>query len=39
VDLLAYLLWYNGLPIGETELGTEQAVLERMPFQAPAPGK
>jgi mono/diheme cytochrome c family protein len=30
VDLLAYMLWYNGLPMGDTALGTEQAVLEQM---------
>jgi mono/diheme cytochrome c family protein len=39
VDLLAYILWYNGLPIGETPLGTEQTVLEQMPFQSLAPGR
>ena len=39
VDLLAYMLWYNGLPIGRTPLGTEQAVLEQIPFQVPVAGQ
>ncbi len=36
VDILTYILWYNGLPLGEQPLGTEQDVLSRMTFQVPA---
>lgn len=39
VELLAYMLWYNGLPLGETPLGSEQAELEQMTFQTLVPGK
>lgn len=35
VAILAYMLWYNGLPIGEMPLSTEQGVLARMVFNAP----
>jgi mono/diheme cytochrome c family protein len=35
VDILAYMLWYNGLPIGDSALGTEQSVLTQMTFQTP----
>jgi mono/diheme cytochrome c family protein len=35
VDVLTYILWYNGLPIGEAPLGTEQSVLKQMTFQMP----
>lgn len=35
VDILAYMLWYNGLPIGELPLSVEQGVLNQMSFQAP----
>ena len=33
VDVLSYILWYNGLPIGESPLGSEQSVLTEMTFQ------
>jgi hypothetical protein len=36
VDILTYVLWYNGLPLGEQPLGTEQEVLTHMTFQTPA---
>ena len=39
VDLLTYLLWFNGLPLGEGELSTDRSVLERMTFETPAPGQ
>jgi len=35
VAILAYMLWYNGLPIGEVALSTERAVLAEMIFHAP----
>ncbi|MBN1238228.1 MAG: cytochrome c [Gammaproteobacteria bacterium] len=35
VAILAYMLWYNGLPIGEVPLSTEQGVLTGTAFQAP----
>src|SRR5690606_13425302 len=35
VAILAYMLWYNGLPIGEAPLSTERAVLAEMIFHAP----
>jgi mono/diheme cytochrome c family protein len=35
VDVLSYLLWYNGLPLGEQELAPAQEVLTRMQFQLP----
>jgi quinoprotein glucose dehydrogenase len=36
VDILTYILWYNGLPIGETPLSTEHSVLATMTFETPA---
>jgi hypothetical protein len=40
VALLAYMLWYNGLPIGEVALSAEPNVLMEMTFQpAPLPGE
>jgi mono/diheme cytochrome c family protein len=33
VDLLSYMLWFNGLPLGESELGTDKSVLETMAFE------
>jgi mono/diheme cytochrome c family protein len=36
VDILTYILWYNGLPLGEQPLGTAQDVLAGMTFQVPA---
>jgi cytochrome c len=35
VDVLTYILWYNGLPLGETELGTQEDILSQLLFQAP----
>jgi mono/diheme cytochrome c family protein len=35
VAILAYMLWYNGLPIGDAPLSTEQRVLAEMTFHAP----
>jgi mono/diheme cytochrome c family protein len=35
VAILAYMLWYNGLPIGEFPLSAEQSVLTQMLFQTP----
>jgi mono/diheme cytochrome c family protein len=35
VDVLTYILWYNGLPIGEAPLGTDQTVLSATVFQTP----
>lgn len=40
VAILAYMLWYNGLPIGDVPLATERAVLAEMVFHAPPlPGR
>ena len=35
VDILAYILWYNGLPLGNEPLPVEQDVLSNITFQAP----
>ncbi len=35
VSILAYMLWFNGLPMGEAPLSTERSVLVEMPFYAP----
>ena len=35
VDLLSYVLWFNGLPLGESELGTDKRMLENMAFEIP----
>jgi mono/diheme cytochrome c family protein len=35
VDILTYILWYNGLPIGEVPLSAEHTVLATMTFQTP----
>ncbi len=35
VDILSYMLWYNGLPLGEQPLATAQDVLTRITFQTP----
>jgi mono/diheme cytochrome c family protein len=37
VDILAYVLWYNGLPVGPTPLDTKKEVLSAMIFQTPPP--
>jgi mono/diheme cytochrome c family protein len=36
VALLAYMLWYNGSPLGEAPLGTEQSLLAGITFAPPA---
>jgi cytochrome c len=36
VDILTYILWYNGLPLGTIPLGTEQSVLGALKFETPA---
>ena len=35
VEVLSYMLWYNGLPFGEQPLGTEQSVLAKARFETP----
>jgi mono/diheme cytochrome c family protein len=35
VDILTYVLWYNGLPLGSAPLPTEQDALMQMTFQIP----
>jgi mono/diheme cytochrome c family protein len=35
VDLLTYLLWYNGLPLGSEPLPTDQSVLATLTFEIP----
>lgn len=35
VDILTYILWYNGLPIGDKPLGVDQSSLSAMNFQTP----
>jgi mono/diheme cytochrome c family protein len=37
VDLLSYMLWFNGLPLGESELGADKNMLENMAFEIPEP--
>lgn len=34
VAILAYMLWFNGLPIGDAPLSTERGVLTEMAFHA-----
>ena len=36
VALLAYILWYNGLPLGDSPLATAPDVLGKIPFQIPS---
>jgi cbb3-type cytochrome c oxidase subunit III len=36
VDILTYILWYNGLPLGQQPLDTSQEVLTHMTFEMPA---
>lgn len=33
VDVLAYVLWYNGLPLGNSPLEADRAVLAEMKFE------
>ena len=35
VDVLTYILWYNGLPLGAAPLGSGQDVLTQMTFETP----
>lgn len=35
VEILAYVLWYNGLPLGSEALPVEQQALAEMTFQLP----
>lgn len=35
VDLLTYVLWYNGLPLGGDPLGASQDSLGRLTFELP----
>ena len=35
VAILAYMLWFNGLPIGNVPLASEPGVLAEMTFRAP----
>lgn len=35
VDILTYMLWYNGLPLGSEALATERDVLAGMTFETP----
>jgi mono/diheme cytochrome c family protein len=37
VALLTYILWYNGLPLGEAPLASAPDVLAKVPFQLPSP--
>ena len=35
VDILTYVLWYNGLPLGNEPLPADQDVLTKMAFEIP----
>jgi mono/diheme cytochrome c family protein len=35
IDLLAYMLWYNRLPLGNVPLGNQQSSLAEVPFEPP----
>jgi len=35
IDILTYVLWYNGLPLGDEPLPAEQDVLNQLTFQIP----
>lgn len=40
VAILAYMLWFNGLPIGEAPLSVDRSVLAQIAFLAPPlPGR
>ena len=39
VDVLTYILWYNGLPLGNAALATDQKKLAEMEFEIPAFGQ
>jgi mono/diheme cytochrome c family protein len=36
VAILTYILWYNGLPLGEAPLASSPDVLAKIPFQIPS---
>lgn len=36
VAVLTYVLWYNGLPLGEAPLASAPDVLGKIPFQVPS---
>lgn len=36
VDILSYILWYNGLPLGADPLPASSELLSRVPFQTAA---
>ncbi|HYA15952.1 MAG TPA: cytochrome c [Bryobacteraceae bacterium] len=36
-DLVAFLLYFNGMPAGKTDLGTKAEVLETIRFESPKP--
>jgi mono/diheme cytochrome c family protein len=36
VAILTYILWYNGLPLGEAPLASAPDVLAKIPFQVPS---
>jgi mono/diheme cytochrome c family protein len=36
VDVLTYLLWYNGLPLGDAPLESAPSVLGQLTFQVPS---
>jgi Cytochrome C oxidase, cbb3-type, subunit III len=36
VDILTYILWYNGLPLGTSPLGTETELLSVLKLETPA---
>jgi cytochrome c len=36
VDVLTYILWYNGLPLGEQELASDMRLLTELTFHTPA---
>lgn len=39
VQILSYLLWYNGLPLGNSPLVADSAVLAQVLFQLPSTGE
>jgi len=39
VDTLAYVLWYNGLPLGDAVLPAQQDILSAMTFELPPLGE
>lgn len=39
VDVLTFILWFNGLPVGTEELNTEQSQLTQVTFQTQASGQ